>query len=233
LASMEFPDVALAAEPTTKGAGLEIMPGVELWPGYFDRTEQALLVGYIFSRSVDAPFYRPRMPRTGKPFSVEETNFGSLGWVSDESGYRYEKTHPLARRRWPAMPPILERTWFTLTRCSAGPECCLVNLYRGSARMGLHQDRDEAELRAPVLSVSLGDDAIFRIGGSTRRAPSRSFTLKSGDVLVFGGPARLAFHGIDRVLEQSSRLVPGGGRLNLTLRRVAPFPQQKDARPGG
>ncbi|HEX4081304.1 MAG TPA: alpha-ketoglutarate-dependent dioxygenase AlkB [Rhizomicrobium sp.] len=227
------PEVTPAAELTSAAARLEIMPGVALWPGYFDRTRQASLVADIFSRALDAPFYRPLMPRTGKPFSVEETNFGSLGWVSDESGYRYEKMHPLTGHPWPAMPPLLERTWFELTGCCAGPECCLVNLYRGRARMGLHQDRDEAELLAPVLSVSLGDDAVFRIGCSTRRAPSRSFVLRSGDVVVFGGPARLAFHAIDRVLEKSSCLVPGGGRLNLTLRRVARFPQQEDARPGG
>jgi alkylated DNA repair protein (DNA oxidative demethylase) len=228
-----FPEVTAAAERKTEPARLEIMPGVALWPGYFDRRGQASLVADIFSRALDAPFYRPRMPRTGRPFSVEETNFGSLGWVSDETGYRYEKTHPLTRRPWPPMPLILERLWFSLTGCCAGPECCLANLYRGRARMGLHQDRDEAELHAPVLSVSLGDNAVFRIGGTTRGAQSRGFMLKSGDVLVFGGPARLAFHGIDRVLEKSSRLVPGGGRLNLTLRRVAPFPEQKDARPGG
>jgi alkylated DNA repair protein (DNA oxidative demethylase) len=120
--------------------------------------------------------------------------------------------------------------WGTLTNHPLSPECCLVNLYRGEARMGLHQDRDEAALDAPVLSISLGDEAIFRIGGSTRRSPTQSFVLRSGDALVFGGVARLAYHGIDRVTASSSSLVPGGGRINLTLRRVS---EREDARPGG
>jgi len=187
----------------------EIAPGVRLWSGALDASEQGLLVNDVLQRAQDAPFYRPQMPRSGKPFSVEETNFGSMGWYSDMSGYRYEARHPLTQQAW-------ETTGYP-----APPECCLVNLYRAGARMGLHQDRDEAALDAPVLSVSLGDDALFRIGGTTRKAPTKSTKLCSGDVLVFGGPARLAFHGIDRLVSGSSRHVPGGGRINLTLRRVA------------
>jgi alkylated DNA repair protein (DNA oxidative demethylase) len=115
--------------------------------------------------------------------------------------------------------------WNELTQYRSPPECCLVNLYREGARMGLHQDRDESALDAPVMSISLGDEALFRIGGTSRNAASRSVRLSSGDVLVFGGVARLAFHGIDRVIPKSSQLVPGGGRLNLTLRRVSrPLP---------
>lgn len=212
---------------------LEIGPGIALWREALDRAAQQSLVAEVFSRAERAPFYKPRMPISGKPFSVEETNFGPLGWVSDESGYRYSKTHPVTGAPWPSIPQALLEIWKDATRYGAPPECCLVNLYRGGARMGLHQDRDEQALDAPVMSVSLGDEALFRIGGTSRRDPTKSLRLKSGDVLTFGGPARLAHHGIDRVLEGSSDLIPGGGRINLTLRRVTASKDKKDARPGG
>ena len=218
---------------------LTILPGVRLWPDCLDTATQKSLVTAILRLAEIAPFYRPLMPNSGKPFSVEETNFGELGWVSDTNGYRYEKFHPQTREAWPAIPPLLLDLWASLTDHPSPPECCLVNLYRCGARMGLHQDRDEAALDAPVLSVSLGDDALFRIGGTTRRGATKSVRLRSGNVVVFGGPARLAFHGIDRVIPTTSALIPGGGRINLTLRRVtASGPQRsashkKDARPGG
>jgi len=209
---------------------LQIAPGIRLWPGQLDAGEQKKLIGEIFARVKNAPFYKPQMPVSGKMFSVEETNFGTLGWFSDVKGYRYERTHPLTQKPWPAIPQMLLDLWDETTQYEAPPECCLVNLYRGSARMGQHQDRDEQAMDAPVMSVSLGDDAIFRIGGTSRRGPTKSLTLHSGDVLAFGGPARLAFHGIDRVVGGTSLVVPGGGRINLTLRRVG---HKKDARPGG
>jgi alkylated DNA repair protein (DNA oxidative demethylase) len=220
---MAFPAAQQNAESPPHSAGLKISEGVTLWPGYLDPAVQRQLIAEIFARSGEAPFYRPGMPRSGKPFSVEETNFGPLGWYSDVSGYRYEKCHPVTRRPWPPIPGEIGEIWHILTGSAAEPECCLVNLYRGRARMGMHQDRDEAALDVPVLSISLGDDAVFRIGGTTRQAPSRSLVLRTGDVLVFGGVARLAFHGIDRIIENSSTLIPGGGRLNLTLRRVTAF----------
>ena len=202
---------------------LDVMPGVVLWPEAFTRAEQEALVREIFVRVEAAPFYRPVMPKSGKPFSVEETNFGALGWVSDVAGYRYEKLHPKTRAPWPCIPGVLLEFWDAATGCPAPPECCLVNRYSVTARMGLHQDRDEAAFDAPVLSVSLGDDALFRIGGTTRKGPTESLRLHSGDVLMFGGPARLAFHGIDRVVGGTSSLLAEGGRFNLTLRRVTPF----------
>jgi alkylated DNA repair protein (DNA oxidative demethylase) len=211
---------------------LDIVPGVRLWPQYFEPGAQRQLIAEIFERIAQAPLYRPVMPVSGKPFSVLETNLGSLGWVSDVRGYRYEAVHCQTQAAWPPIPAVLQDLWSELTAYPTQPECCLVNLYRAGARMGLHQDRDEAALDAPVLSVSLGDEALFRIGGTTRKAPTRSFRLHSGDVLVFGGPARLAFHGVDRVIEGNSDWVPGGGRINLTLRRVN-APNKKDARPGG
>jgi alkylated DNA repair protein (DNA oxidative demethylase) len=212
---------------------LEIAPGIALWREALDRLAQESLIADVFARAERAPFYTPRMPVSGKPFSVEETNFGPLGWVSDESGYRYAPAHPVTGAPWPAIPDALLALWNEATGYGAPPECCLVNLYRGGARMGLHQDRDEPALDAPVMSVSLGDEALFRIGGTSRRDPTRSFKLKSGDLLTFGGPARLAYHGIDRVVAGSSAMIPGGGRVNLTLRRVMPSKDKKDARPGG
>ena len=198
---------------------IAIAPGISLWREKFSRPEQARLLGEVLIRAEIAPFYRPVMPGSGKSFSVEETNFGPLGWVSDKSGYRYQKLHPVTAEPWPGIPESLIALWREIA-AAADPECCLVNLYRGEARMGLHQDRDEQALSAPVVSVSLGDDALFRIGGTTRKGPSQSLALSSGDVLLFGGPARLAYHGIDRIRPGSSSLIPGGGRINLTLRRV-------------
>ena len=215
---------------------LTVAPGVSLWPGALDAQTQAALIEDVFARAATAPFYRPTMPGSGKPFSVEETNFGSLGWFSDRSGYRYEPHHPQTGAPWPDIPPMLLEIWDAATGAAPPPECCLVNLYRAGARMGLHQDRDEAALGVPVVSISLGDDARFRLGGTTRKGATQSLRLQSGDVLAFGGPARLAFHGIDRVLSGTSGALPGGGRLNLTLRRVTPVSaqrKQKDARPGG
>ncbi len=169
---------------------------------------------------VENPLYQPIMPKTGKPFSVAMTNFGDLGWVSDRSGYRYEDCHPATGRSWPPIPGRLQALWADLTGYGAPPEACLVNYYGPHAKMGLHQDRDEKPLDAPVLSVSLGDTAMFRLGGQERKAPTQSFKLASGDVLMLSGPSRLRFHGIDRILPGTSTLLEKGGRLNLTLRRV-------------
>jgi len=200
---------------------LAILPGCTLYPGYFDRPAQAALVATLAEAVAAAPWYRPEMPRTGKPFSVRMTNLGALGWVSDRTrGYRYQATHPQTGQPWPAMPAALLSLWDAVSGHPAPPEACLVNHYDSTARMGLHQDRDEADFSAPVVSVSLGDSCRFRIGGATRADPTRSFELASGDVLVFGGPARLAFHGVDRILAGTSTLLPEGGRINLTLRRV-------------
>jgi alkylated DNA repair protein (DNA oxidative demethylase) len=201
-----------------------LLTDVFLWPGYFGREAQVQLLAEIEARTSCAPLYRPRLPRSGAPFSVEETNFGSFGWYSDQAGYRYETTHPSTKRPWPDIPGALLQLWQAVGDYRAGPECCLVNWYRDGARMGLHQDRDEQAFDAPVVSVSLGDSAIFRIGGTKRRDPTISVTLHSGDVVVFGGAARLAYHGIDRVIAGTSHLITGGGRINLTLRRVThPF----------
>jgi alkylated DNA repair protein (DNA oxidative demethylase) len=148
------------------------------------------------------------------------TNLGELGWVSDEAGYRYQPLHPVTDAPWPPLPPVLLEAWRALAGYPHPPEACLVNFYEASAKMGLHQDRDEQDFEAPVLSLSLGDTAVFRIGGTVRGGRTQSLKLASGDALLFGGEARLAFHGIDRILAGSSALLPQGGRINLTLRRV-------------
>jgi alkylated DNA repair protein (DNA oxidative demethylase) len=199
---------------------LEIAPGVTLWREKFSALEQKTLLEDVWILLEDAPLYRPVMPGTAKPFSVMESSFGTMGWVADKTGYRYQATHPVTGRPWPAIPPVLLALWKEIN-CLPPPESCLVNLYREGAKMGLHQDRDEADSAAPVIGVSLGDEALFRIGESVRGGKTRSVPLASGDVIVFGGPARLAYHGIDRIRPGSSRLVPGGGRLSLTLRHVA------------
>ncbi|MFC5391119.1 alpha-ketoglutarate-dependent dioxygenase AlkB family protein [Bosea vestrisii] len=199
---------------------LAVAPGVTHWPGYLDPAEQAALIAELREAARQAPFYVPRMPKTGKPFSVKMTNCGSLGWVSDERGYRYQPLHPETGAPWPPIPARLLRAWDELAGYPHPPEACLVNFYEPSAKMGLHQDRDEQDFDAPVLSLSLGDTAIFRIGGTSRGGKTLSLKLASGDALAFGGEARLAYHGIDRILAGSSSLLPQAGRINLTLRRV-------------
>ena len=198
---------------------LALAPGIFLWREKFSPVAQKSLLEETFALLEQAPLYRPVMPKTGKPFSVEESNFGRLGWVSDRGGYRYQPLHPVTGKAWPGIPSMLLDLWNEIARAPS-PDCCLLNLYRKGAKMGLHQDRDEKDLDAPVIGVSLGDDALFRIGGATRSGATQSVKLGSGDVILFGGPARLAYHGIDRVIAGSSRLLPGGGRLSLTLRRV-------------
>jgi alkylated DNA repair protein (DNA oxidative demethylase) len=191
------------------------------YPQRLDARAQAALLGEIREIIAQAPLYTPTMPRSGKPMSVRMTNAGPFGWVTDKArGYRYQATHPETGKPWPAIPQRLLDLWEELAGYPHPPEACLINYYAGAAKMGLHQDRDEADFTAPVLSVSLGDTGIFRVGGKTRKDPTQKFELKSGDVFVLGGEERLSYHGIDRILPGSSDLLPEGGRFNLTLRRV-------------
>jgi len=204
--------------------------GTRHYPEYCDKPAQNALLAALVDIIADAPFFIPRMPRSNVPWSICMTNAGSLGWVSDKNGYRYQPHHPETGRGWPSIPPALIDLWHNVSNCQAPPECCLINYYdKPVSKMGLHQDRDEQALDAPVVSLSLGDSAVFRMGGPQRRGKTRSMRLHSGDVFVFGGAARLNFHGLDRVLPGSSSLLAaqptfaGGGRLNLTLRRVTPI----------
>lgn len=197
-----------------------LAPGMIYAPGYLDRAAQVDLLAAIRAVLAEAPLFQPVMPKTGAPFSVRMTNCGRLGWLSDSGGYRYAATHPATGRAWPSIPAIARRAWTDLAAYPDEPEACLVNYYDAAARMGLHQDRDEEGFRAPVVSLSLGDTCVFRYGGTERRQPTRSLKLESGDALVLGGEARLAFHGVDRIRAGSSTLLDEGGRFNLTLRRV-------------
>jgi alkylated DNA repair protein (DNA oxidative demethylase) len=195
--------------------------GFRLLPGRLSPDEQAQLADAVMQAAAVAPFWRPVTPG-GKAMSVEMTGLGDLCWITDARGYRYEAAHPVTGRAFPAIPPLLLDLWSELCDPVTPPDACLVNLYRPGARMGLHQDKDEADFGFAVLSVSLGDTAVFRIGGVKRNDPTRSVRLASGDVCVLAGEARLALHGVDRIIPGSSRLVPGGGRINLTLRRARP-----------
>jgi DNA oxidative demethylase len=195
--------------------------GIRYLPDYFDRPAQAALVEDIRRIVEAAPLYIPAMPKTGKEMSVRMTNCGELGWVTDkERGYRYQATHPVTGTPWPPIPETLLKLWRAVADYPHPPQACLVNLYSDSAKMGQHQDRDESDFAAPVVSVSLGDDCLFRVGGTKRGDPTQSLRLRSGDVVVLGGTSRLAFHGVDRIYPSTSTLLKNGGRINLTLRRV-------------
>lgn len=198
-----------------------LLNGIRHLPGYLDRSAQEDLVEIIRRIVAEAPLYTPVMPGTGKPMSVRMTNCGQLGWVTDkERGYRYQATHPSTGRPWPAIPGELLALWERLAEYPEPPEACLVNFYSDDAKMGLHQDKDETQLSAPVLSISLGNSCLFRVGGLDRKDPTGSFKLQSGDIVLLAGEGRLAFHGVDRIYPGTSTLLKNGGRINLTLRRV-------------
>jgi alkylated DNA repair protein (DNA oxidative demethylase) len=204
----------------------QLAPGAFHYAGFLDKAEQTALAEEIAGVIAAAPLYVSTMPKTGAAMSVRMTNCGVLGWVSDkERGYRYEPRHPKTCDPWPAMPRRLLDLWNGLTRYPKPPEACLVNVYDQGARMGLHQDKDEADFGAPILSISLGADCRFRLGGTRRGDPAITFALASGDALVLSGPARMRYHGVDRILPTIATPMPPalaafGARVNLTLRRV-------------
>lgn len=200
---------------------LSTTTGFRLLPGRLSPEAQGALLAQVFERVERAPFVHQITPG-GKPMSVAMTSFGPLGWTTDASGYRYEPRHPTTGEPWPDIPQVLLDLWAELADLVVPPDACLINFYDAQAKMGLHQDRDEADFQFPVLSVSLGDTAVFRIGGLKRSDPTRSVKLSSGDVCLLAGEGRLLHHGVDRILAGSSRLIPGGGRINLTLRRARP-----------
>ncbi len=190
--------------------------GVAVYPGLLDRAAQEALAEAVRGIVQAAPLFRPVTAR-GREMSVRMTSAGSVGWVSDRRGYRYEPRHP-SGVDWPPIPPEVLAVWRRVSGDAADPDCCLVNFYDEGAKMGMHQDRDEADVSHPVVSISLGDEALFRIGNRERGGKTESLWLRSGDVLVMGGDARLLHHGIDRVKPGTSTLLREGGRLNLTLR---------------
>jgi len=197
--------------------------GFAHYPHYFDAAEQAELISAVKAGVQTAPFFQPTMPRTGTPLSVVMSNFGTLGWVTDkETGYRYEALHPKTGLPWPPLPDLLIRLWRDVADWPDLPEACLMNWYREGAKMGAHIDNDEKAVNAPVVSVSLGDPAMFRIGGPKRGGPTHGIKLLSGDVVVMGGASRQCYHSVSKVYFGESALVPKGGRINLTMRRVNP-----------
>ncbi|MBO9407214.1 alpha-ketoglutarate-dependent dioxygenase AlkB [Shimia sp. R9_1] len=192
--------------------------GFELLKSYLNSADQLDLVSDLRSVAQAAPMRSP-VTRWGKPMSVRMTSAGRVGWISDRRGYRYEPQHPDGMD-WPPIPDRILTLWKDITGLTRQPDCCLINYYGEGARMGLHQDKDEVDFSYPVLSISLGDDGLFRMGGTERGGKTQSVWLTSGDVVVMGGAARLAYHGVDRIRFGSSSLLPDGGRINVTLRVV-------------
>jgi DNA oxidative demethylase len=191
-------------------------------PGRLDVAQQQRLLTEIRQVLAQAPLFGPIMPRSGSPYSVRMSNCGPLGWLSDRSGYRYTPVHPVTGLPWPEIPAMVLDLWREATGTAYAPQACLINYYGPEAKLGLHRDQDEEARDAPILSISLGDTALFRLGGPERRSPTRSLRLGSGDLLVLAGPSRHWFHGVDRILPGTSKLLAEGGRINLTLRRVTP-----------
>ena len=190
--------------------------GAEVHKGLLSKAMQSDVLADVRRIVKVAPLFHPETAR-GRKMSVRMTSAGALGWVSDRKGYRYERCHPQGMP-WPQIPASVLNVWTSLTALDRAPDSCLINFYSDGAKMGLHQDRDEASFEWPVVSLSLGDDALFRVGGLERSDPTESIWLNSGDVVVMGKNARLAFHGIDRIKFGTSDLLRQGGRLNLTLR---------------
>ena len=195
-----------------------VVGGISVFKGFLSLSDQFRIVEDLRQVAAQAPIFSPKT-KMGKPMSVRLTAAGEYGWFSDHRGYRYVRQHP-SGVDWPAIPTSIMEIWRVMAALAPDPECCLVNYYGEGARMGLHQDRDEANFEWPVVSISLGDDALFRVGGAARGGKTESIWLQSGDVAVIGGAARLNYHGIDRVKFGSSRLLKDGGRLNVTLRVV-------------
>lgn len=226
--SVPEPDPATPpAGPPTGAMPIGPLEGAWLRPALLDPAGQAALLADIRAVLAEAPLYAPRVPGTGRPMSVRMSNCGPLGWYTDkERGYRYIERHPETGRPWPSMPDAVLEIWRRVAGVAYDPEACLINYYGPAAKMGPHRDQDEAATDAPIVSISLGDTALFRIGGLSRTAPTRTVRLESGSVVLLSGPARHAYHGVDRILAGSSRLLEGGefggGRINLTLRRVTP-----------
>lgn len=201
----------------------ETIRGFAIFRGLLDRARQEAMVADLRTVVADAPLVRP-VTAWGKPMSVRMTSAGRVGWVIARGRYAYVPRHPETGRPWPPVPASVLAVWHAVSGWEEDPDCCLVNWYGEGARMGLHRDADEGEaaFAAPVVSISLGDPARFRMGGTERGGPTESTILQSGDVVVMGGAARLAYHGVDRVWHGAGTLLPGGGRINLTLRVVHP-----------
>lgn len=192
--------------------------GFEIYRSWLDSDAQAAMVDDLTKVIAAAPLFSPETPY-GKPMSVRMTSTGRFGWFADRRGYRYIERHP-SGGEWPPIPASVLAVWSAVTGVARLPDCALVNFYAETARMGMHHDKDEADFQWPVVSISLGDQGLFRIGGSSRGGKTDSIWLTSGDVVVMGGDARLTYHDLDRIRTGSSTLLPDGGRINITLRVV-------------
>ncbi len=196
---------------------ITIKKDVTYFPNYLDEEECKILLRDVEHIITEAPTYIPKMPKTGNSMSVQMTNCGEYGWFSDkEKGYRYEKFHPITNKKWPKIPSSILKVWQDLSGVKEDPDCCLVNIYNQNSKMGLHVDKGEKDFSYPVLSISLGASANFKIGGLKRSDSAISLKLNHGDVLTFGGESRLIYHGISKIYPNSYHQK----RINLTLRKV-------------
>ena len=208
--------------PAPYGAPAPIAPGAVLLRGFALYQADALI--QAIQQVIAAAPFRHLMTPGGRVMSVGMTNCGMLGWVSDRTGYRYSATDPLTSQPWPPMPACFANLALRAAAESGfdnfKPDACLVNRYEAGARMALHQDRDESDLGAPIVSVSLGLPAVFLLGGLQSSGRPARWPLAHGDVVVWGGASRLAFHGVAPLAGgEHPRL--GGQRINLTFRRAA------------
>ena len=199
------------------------LPGLRIVPGFLDAQSQAALLRDVHEVFTAAPLYSPRMPKSGKPLSVRMTNCGTLGWVSDRRGYRYTSHDPLSGQPWPPMPSVFSALALRAAQATGfedfNPDACLINRYVPGARLTLHQDKDENDFSAPIVSVSLGLPAIFLFGGNARKDKQRRIPLQHGDVVVWGGSARHYHHGV-LPLKEGHHSILGSQRINLTFRRA-------------
>jgi DNA oxidative demethylase len=199
----------------------DIADGAVLLRGYAARIEGELIAA-LREIVAQAPFRRMQTPG-GHQMSVAMTNCGDVGWVTDRTGYRYDRVDPETGRHWPAMPPPFVRLAGEAAATSGfavfAPDACLINRYEPGARMSLHQDRDEQDFHAPIVSVSLGLPATFLFGGLKRSDTPTRYRLAHGDVVVWGGPSRLVFHGVAPLADGEHRLM-GRSRINLTFRKA-------------
>ncbi len=199
--------------------------GFHFLPAYLSALSQVATLDDVKGILEEAPLFVQRMPKSGAALSVRMSNAGDFGWVTDkEHGYRYQNTHPITGRHWPPIPERLRTLWTKVTGEASQANLCLINYYDAEARLGLHQDKGEFSTQAPVVSISLGDEAEFVVGGMTRKTPTQSFRLRSGDIVWFGGPGRMVYHGVARTFPGTSSLLRehgfDGGRINVTLRRI-------------
>jgi alkylated DNA repair protein (DNA oxidative demethylase) len=188
----------------------------------FARQAEAGLLAALREIEAEAPFRRMFTPG-GHQMSVAMTNCGCYGWVTDISGYRYDGVDPESGRAWPAMPAVFRELAEGAAReagfAGYAPDACLINRYEPGAKMSLHQDRDERDFSAPIVSVSLGLPAIFLFGGMKRSDKPQRYRLEHGDVVVWGGPSRLFFHGVAPLADGEHPLL-GRRRINLTFRKA-------------